>query len=78
MTTAARPTFHPAVGLEEQGYYRLTNGSRCSARPPAPTHLTYQARISSVDGSVVHASQQPVAAPVRWQAAAVGPQKFQT
>jgi hypothetical protein len=28
MTTAARPTFHPAVGLENQGYYRLTNGTR--------------------------------------------------
>jgi hypothetical protein len=29
MTTAARPTFNPAIGGEDQGFYRLTGGTRC-------------------------------------------------
>lgn len=41
MTTAARPTFFPAVGGEEQGYYVMKQGTRSALIPPP---LTLEAR----------------------------------
>mmetsp|Transcript_28696 Transcript_28696/g.58715 ORF Transcript_28696/g.58715 Transcript_28696/m.58715 type:complete len:220 (+) Transcript_28696:70-729(+) len=44
MTTAARPTFHPAVGGEDQGYYRMEGGTRQISARDLPGHTRLKLR----------------------------------
>lgn len=65
MTTAARPTFFPAVGGEEQGYYVMKQGTRSAPLPPPPilgarTHANFP-----VGARGDRAALFPVRCPVR-------------
>ena len=44
MTTAARPTFHPAVGGEDQGYFRMEAGTRQISVKDMPGHTRLKMR----------------------------------
>mmetsp|Transcript_63508 Transcript_63508/g.149498 ORF Transcript_63508/g.149498 Transcript_63508/m.149498 type:complete len:224 (-) Transcript_63508:188-859(-) len=44
MTTAARPTFHPAVGGEDQGYFRMEGGTRQVSARDLPGHTRLKMR----------------------------------
>mmetsp|Transcript_44891 Transcript_44891/g.72248 ORF Transcript_44891/g.72248 Transcript_44891/m.72248 type:complete len:209 (+) Transcript_44891:2-628(+) len=44
MTTAARPTFHPAVGGEDQGYFRMEAGTRQLSVKDMPGHTRLKMR----------------------------------
>ena len=44
MTTAARPTFHPAVGGEDQGYFRMEAGTKQISVKDMPGHTRLKQR----------------------------------
>jgi len=51
MTTAARPTFHPAVGGEDQGYFRMEAGTRQLSVKDMPGHTRLKMRKAQVLGN---------------------------
>ena len=44
MTTAAKPTFFPAVGGEDQGYFRMEGGTRQVSVKDLPGHTKLKLR----------------------------------
>ena len=51
MTTAARPTFHPAVGGEDQGFFRMKEGTRQISVKDMPGHTRLKMRKMAVEKS---------------------------